>query len=111
MTRLHNVVKRISATRKYLNILERYLPYSAQEIEQNIDLRGSVERYLYLAIQSAIDAGECYLALHGTRKPSSLSEVFYILQEDSIIDIDLQETMIAATGFRNVIPQCHFTRL
>jgi uncharacterized protein YutE (UPF0331/DUF86 family) len=63
MTNLSTIENRISAVQKYLKILERYKKYSRKEIETNIDLRGAIERYLYLAVQAAIDlAGACCLS-------------------------------------------------
>lgn len=55
MASLNVIENKISSTRKYLSILERYEKYSKEEIENNIDIRGAVERYIYLVVQSTID--------------------------------------------------------
>jgi len=58
MTTLDVIENKISAVQKYLKILERYKQFSRKTIEKDIDLRGALERYLYLAVQSTIDKNE-----------------------------------------------------
>lgn len=103
MTSFDVIENKISSIKKYLNILERYKKYSKKELEENVDIRGAVERYLYLAVQSAIELAESVVAFKNIRKPSTLSESFYILEEEKIISKELLGKMIKMTGFRNVI--------
>ena len=72
-------------------------------IEKDIDIRGAVERYLYLATQATIDLAEATIAYRNFRKPQTLSDAFYILNENEVIDKNLTEKMIEMTGFRNAI--------
>lgn len=103
MTNLTVIENRISAVKKYLKILERYKKYSAKEIEEDLDIRGAVERYLYLAIQATIDLAEAVISYKNLRKPSSMSETFHILNEEDIISPDLKTKMSKMVGFRNII--------
>lgn len=103
MTNLSVIENKISSIRGYLKILERYKKYSRQEIESDIDLRGAVERYLYLAAQATIDLAEAFLSYKNFRKPSTLSESFYILNEENVITAELTEKMVKMTGFRNTV--------
>ena len=104
MTNISVIENKISYLQKYLKILKRYQKkYTQEQIEKNVDIRGMVERYLYLACQSAIDLAEATIAFKGFRKPTTLSESFYILNEEKIISDDLTEKMVKMTGFRNVI--------
>jgi len=103
MTNSIIVENRISTIKKYLKILERYKNYSIEEIKENIDLRGAIERYLYLAVQSTIDLAETVIAQKRFRKPTTLRENFDILQEENIIPIKLTEDLIKMVGFRNII--------
>jgi len=93
----------ISTVKKYLHMIERYHAFSQEHIANNIDIRGAVERYLYLLAQSAIDLGESVIAYRRLRKPGTMSEIFHILREEGIIDEELLGRMTAMTGFRNVI--------
>ena len=103
MTSLSVIENKISSVKKYLRILERYKQYSQDEIVNDIDKKGAVERYLYLAVQASIDLAESVIAYKNLRKPSTMSDSFYILQEEGIISIELTEKMVKMTGFRNII--------
>lgn len=92
-----------SSVLKYLSILHRYKKYSQQEIESNVDVRGALERYLYLAIQATIDLAEAIVAHKNLRKPTTMSENFYILQEAGIIEPNLAKALAKMVGFRNIL--------
>ena len=76
MTNIHVIENKISDVRKYLGILDRYTRYSREQIEHDIDIRGALERYLYLATQATIDLGEAFISYRGFRKPGTLSVTF-----------------------------------
>ncbi|MBI5193691.1 MAG: DUF86 domain-containing protein [Nitrospirae bacterium] len=103
MTNISVIENKISSIRKYLKILERYPEYSRKEIGENIDIRGAVERYLYLMAQSAIDLAEAVIAYRDLRKPATMSEAFYILNEENIISGECTDKMVRMVGFRNII--------
>ena len=103
MTEFSVIENKITSVKKYLKILERYEKYSKDEIEKNIDLRGTIERYLYLAVQSAIDLGEAVISFKNLRKPTTMSEIFNILNEENIINERLSKELIKMVGFRNII--------
>jgi len=103
MININVIENKISATQKYLKILERYQKYSREEIEENIDIKGAIERYLYLAIQSTIDLAEAVISFKNFRKPTTMAESFIILSEEGIINKELAEQLIKMVGFRNII--------
>ncbi|PJE73487.1 MAG: hypothetical protein COV02_02375 [Candidatus Terrybacteria bacterium CG10_big_fil_rev_8_21_14_0_10_41_10] len=103
MTNLSVIENKISSIKKYLNIIERYKIYSREEIENNIDIKGAIERYLYLVAQATIDLAEAIISFKNFRKPSTMSESFYILEENNIISKDLTQKMVGMTGFRNAV--------
>lgn len=94
---------KISSIQKYLLILKRYQKRTREELENDVDIRGAVERYLYLVAQATIDVAEAVIAYKGFRKPSTLSESFYILQEEAVLPPELTEKLAGMVGFRNVI--------
>lgn len=97
------VENKISSIEKYLGILKRYENYTRSELETNIDIRGAVERYLYLAVQASIDLAEAVIAFKKLRKPTTFGESFQILQEANMISPDLTQHLVDMAGFRNVI--------
>lgn len=103
MSSIKVIENKISSVRKYLKILHRYRGYNKEEIEGNIDIRGAVERYLYLAVQSAIDLAEAVIAYKGFRKPTTMSEAFDILNEERLIPAKLTNELVKMVGFRNII--------
>jgi len=103
MTNLNVIENKISAVKKYLKVCERYKKYSKKEIENNLDLRGAVERCLYLAVRAAIDLSDALISFKRLRKPSTMSDSFYILKEEEIISEELTEKLAKMVGFRNFI--------
>ena len=72
MTNFSVIENKISYLRKYLDILEGYKKYTREQIEKDVDIKGMVERYLYLAVQSAIDLAEAVLSFKYLLKPTTL---------------------------------------
>jgi len=103
MTNLKNIENRISVLKSYLKIVKKYRKYSQKEIETNDDLRGAVERYLYLVCQTAMDLAEAFISFKKLRKPTTPSERFYILNEEKIISNELSDQLVEMTGFRNIV--------
>ena len=103
MSNLKVIENKKSSIQKYLKILQRYKKYSKQEIEGDIDIKAAVERYLYLAIQSTVDLAESIIAYKNFRKPTTMTEAFYILSEERFISDRLTNELAKMVGFRNVI--------
>lgn len=103
MSNIEVIENKISSIRKYLRILERYKGFSREKIEKDIDIKGALERYLYLVSQGTIDLAEAVIAYKGFRKPTTMSEAFYILNEQGIISAELTNKMIGMVGFRNIM--------
>lgn len=103
MSSVEVIENKISAIRKYLGILESYKKYSPSEIKNDVNIRGSVERYLYLASQATIDLADAVIAYKKFRKPTTMAECFHILFEEKIIKDDLRDKLVGMVGFRNVM--------
>ena len=103
MTNFSVIENKISAAKKYLKILERYKKYSKKELLENIDLKGAVERYLYLTCQAAIDLADAAVSFKNLRKPTTVNEPFYILEEEGVIENNLTEELVKMVGFRNIV--------
>lgn len=103
MSNLETIENKISAIKKYLNILENYEDYSQQEIENNIHLKGAVERYLYLVTQATIDLAESVISYKDLRKPTTMAKNFEVLREEKIISQNLAKKLSQMVGFRNII--------
>lgn len=103
MSSLVVIETKISHIQKYLKLLDRYKRFSQEEIEHNPDIKGALERYLYLATQATIDLGEALIAFKDFRRPGTYTDVFYILDEEEFISKELSEKLINMSKFRNII--------
>lgn len=103
MTDLSVLENKLSLTGKYLSILDNFKEYSRDTVETDLVIRGAVERYLYLVAQSAIDLAEAVISYKKLRKPTTMSESFYILGEEKFIDSELVQEMAKLVGFRNIM--------
>lgn len=103
MTNISVIENRISLIKKYLKILKKFDKFSTKQLKEDIFIRGALERYLYLVVQSAIDLAECIIAYKGYRKPSTLAENFMILQEEGLINAGMCSQLSKMVGFRNIV--------
>lgn len=103
MTNINVIENKISLIFQNLTILENFKKYSKEEIENDINVRGALERYLYLAVQATIDLSDAIISLKNFRKPTTIRESFEILEEEKVISVDLRNKMVGMAGFRNAI--------
>lgn len=103
MSNITVIETKISHIKKYLKLLQRYKKFSQEDVVHNPDLKGALERYLYLATQATLDLGEAVIAFKEFRRPGTYTEVFYILDEEGFISKDLSEKLVNMTKFRNII--------
>lgn len=103
MTNISVIENKISTIKKYLTIVKRYKKYSGKQIKQDLDIRGAVERYLYLVVQATIDLADALVAFKHFRKPSTPREPFEILNEEKLISSALAEKLMKMVGFRNIL--------
>ncbi|MEK7521954.1 MAG: HepT-like ribonuclease domain-containing protein, partial [Patescibacteria group bacterium] len=82
MTNIRVLIKKISEIEKYLQIVKKYRKYSQKEIEDSLDLKGAVERYLYLLCQAVLDFSDAIVSYSSFRTPSTYGETFEILEEN-----------------------------
>lgn len=103
MTNIFIVESKVSSIQKYLQILKGFRNYSQKQLEEDIYLKGSAERYLYLLTQSVLDLAESIIAFQDFRRPQTYSESFDILQEERLISLELTEKLVKMAKFRNII--------
>lgn len=103
MTNLDVVENSISKVKKYLSILNVYKKYKLEEIMKDLTLKGAIERYLYLAIQSTIDLADAVISFKNLRRPATFSESFSILKENEMISDKSELSMVQMAKFRNKI--------
>jgi uncharacterized protein YutE (UPF0331/DUF86 family) len=56
-----------------------------------------------MAVQNCIDIAAHIVSEEGFGVPGSTNEMFYLLEENGYLDVELTERMVKSVGFRNLI--------
>lgn len=104
------IAKKIEELKYYTELLESYKNRSEDELENDVTLRGAVERYLQVAIESALDIGEMIISLEGLKKADTYREVITTLGKNGILEKKFAERFSLAAGFRNILVH-HYTEV
>ena len=97
------VATRLAKLREYIGYLKilRKRPFS--EFVADPFVRGSVERYLQLAIECCLDLGNHLIADRGLRRAEDYKEIFVILGEAGFIPKSFSRKIAPMGGFRNIL--------
>ncbi|NLU04642.1 MAG: DUF86 domain-containing protein [Methanothermobacter sp.] len=88
---------------EYLKILRGYQSHTLEDLKYDVTLRGAVERYLEVSIESCLDIGEMIISQERARKPETYREVIEILGEIGVLPEDFVDKFAPAAGFRNIL--------
>ncbi|MBI3333008.1 MAG: DUF86 domain-containing protein [Candidatus Omnitrophica bacterium] len=97
------VASRLAKLREYLGYLRILKRYSYREFASDPFVRGSVERYLHLAIECCLDLGNHLIADRGLRRAQDYKEVFLILGEAKLLPQAFAKRIAPMGGFRNIL--------
>ena len=78
--------------REYLRILKVIQQKGVDQFTSDPLIHGAAERYLHLAIESALDIGNHVIFERGYRKPETYGEIFIILSQE------IREAQVTAFG-------------
>jgi uncharacterized protein YutE (UPF0331/DUF86 family) len=95
--------RRIEALLGYLKRIERFASIERQQFIDDADTHHLAERYLHLAIESALDIAHHLIADAGLESPETYRDAFAILARHGVIDAALAVRMQAWAGFRNIL--------
>ena len=97
------IIAKASSVRKYLKRVEEKRGQDVQEFLKDFDCQDIVSFNLQLAIQNCIDIAAHIISEEGVGVPGSLTEMFYLLEENGYLSERLTEKMVRAVGFRNLL--------
>lgn len=103
MVRHENIESKLAALRRYRELLDRYRARPFPELRADPDLLGATERYLFLAVQAAIDLAEMTCRLRDLGRPDSMAHGFELLRRNAVITDVLADSLIRMIGFRNAL--------
>lgn len=95
--------RRIEALLSYLKRLERFGSLERQHFIDDADTHHLAERYLHLAIESALDIANHLIADAGLDSPETYRDAFAILARHGVIDAALGVRLQGWAGFRNIL--------
>ena len=97
------VLRKISHIRHALSRIKAKSKVSLDIFKNDIDSQDIVLYNLQIAIQACIDIGTHIIADEGWGVAGSFSEVFYVLHNNGVININLTEKMVSMAGLRNIL--------
>jgi uncharacterized protein YutE (UPF0331/DUF86 family) len=95
--------RRLDALRGYLARLERFKTVDRGEFSAEPDTHHLAERYLHLAVESALDIANHLIADAGLDAPETYRDAFAILVRGSVLEAELGKRLQSWAGFRNVL--------
>jgi uncharacterized protein YutE (UPF0331/DUF86 family) len=100
---MEEIASKLEMLRKYVGILRSYQKHGIEDLEEDVTLRGAVERYLGVALECALDIGEMIISAERLEKPESYRRVIEILGKEGILPEEFSEKFAPAAGFRNIL--------
>lgn len=95
--------RRIDALLGYLARLERFKSIARDVFSTDPDTHHLAERYLHLAVESALDIANHVIADAGLEAPETYRDAFAILVRGGALDAELGKRLQSWAGFRNVL--------
>jgi uncharacterized protein YutE (UPF0331/DUF86 family) len=101
--------RRVDALLGYIERLERFTSIERSAFVRDPDIHHLAERYLHLAVESALDIAHHLIADAGLEAPETYRDAFAILTRHGFFDEDLGRRLQAWAGFRNVLVHAYLT--
>lgn len=97
------ILAKAGLVKKHLNRIIEKRSVDVAEFLEDIDRQESILFNIQMAIQNCIDIAAHIVSDEGLGLPGSISEIFYLLEENGILGSVLTEKMVKAIGFRSLI--------
>jgi len=85
MSAKDKIIRKLNYMQKYVGYLKSVRNTDMKTLENNYELRSSVERIFHLAIETAIDIGEIIISEEGYERPEDYRSVFLIIGRQGIL--------------------------
>lgn len=97
------IISKAASVRGHLDRVASKTESGLEAFLEDIDRQDVVAFNLHLAIENCIDIAAHIISENGWGVPGSASEMFYLLENKGLLQVDLTERMIKAVGLRNLI--------
>ncbi len=97
------IIAKAASVRGHLDRIAAKTESGLEVFLADIDRQDVVAFNLHLAVEGCIDIAAHIISENGWGVPGSASEMFYLLEEKGLLEVELTERMIMAVGLRNLI--------
>ena len=97
------ILAKASAVRRHCKRISQKSNVDFQVFKSDLDRQEIILFNLQMAIQNCIDIAAHIVSEEGYGVPGSSNEMFYMLEENGLLDETLTEKMVRAVGLRNLI--------
>lgn len=97
------ISRKLEQLNEYLSYLKSYQSCRLEDLKKDHMLRGAVERYLHLSVESVIDIAEIFISARGLQKAEEYREAIEILGDAGIIPTEFAHYFAPIAGFRNIL--------
>ncbi len=97
------IIAKASSVKRNLNRIKEKRDTDLKTFLKDLDRQESILFNLQMAIQNCIDITAHIISEQGLGVPGSTNEMFYLLEDNGYIYVDITEKMVKAVGFRNLI--------
>ena len=97
------ILSKASTVKRHCKRISDKINVDVEEFVSDIDRQEIVVFNLQMAIQNCIDIAAHIVSEEGYGVPGSSNEMFYMLEENRLLENHLTEKMVKAIGLRNLI--------
>lgn len=94
---------RLGKLREYVKLLKSFKGITEEELVRDLAKRGTIERYLQLAIEACMDIAELIISDQRFPTPENGNEAIEILGREKVIDEQFAKDFSHSVGFRNIL--------
>jgi len=103
MPKKEQIIHKIGKIRKYLKLLAQFQGLDLEILENDLNTKASMERFLYLALDSLISLLEMFISFKNYRKAGNYAENIEILLEEKKITLGQSDFLHKVVGLRNIL--------
>ena len=97
------VQRKLSQLDTYLRQVREFAAITLEEYQGDWKIQRIVERTLQMMIETCVDIANHIVSDRGMRSPTSYTDTFQVLKENSIVDDSLYDSMEKMAEFRNIV--------
>ena len=97
------IIAKAAAVKKHIKRIEAKRETDLHTFTKDIDRQDIVLFNFQMAIQNCVDIAAHIVGEKGFGIPGSTNELFYMLEENGFLQLEIAEKMARAVGFRNLM--------